>query len=80
MRNAAKTAHVKRDYLMRLGVKWCRGDTSWARATFFFAPDALQAPGRRVSSAKSDATLSRARTSIAAPRSTRISGGRGREL
>jgi hypothetical protein len=80
MRNAAESGHVKGDDLIRLDSIRYRVDTIWHQCARFYRARAFQAPSMRFSSAKSDATLSRARTSIARPRSTRTSGGRGREL
>ena len=81
MRNSMKSMHVKTDYLIGLAAFWYRGDTNKGRiAHSGRAGRALQASGSRRSSAKSDSPPSRARISIAAPRSTSTSHGRGREL
>jgi hypothetical protein len=81
MRNSVKSMHVKTDYLIGLAWFWYRGDTNFVRiAHSGRAGPRAQRSGSRFSGAKSDSTLSRARISIAAPRSTSTSQGRGREL
>ncbi len=80
MRKEMKPVHVKRDYLIRLAIYWCRADTDVRYSTRFDRAAAAQALPRRRSRANSDSTRSRARTSIAWPRSISTSHGRGREL
>lgn len=77
MRKNGEIANVKRDYLIRLARLWYRVDTNSRRIARFARASATQ---RRFSRAKSEATLSRARTSTASPRSIITSHGRGREL
>ena len=77
MHNIVKYVHVKRDYLMRLAGDWYRADTNARHSRAFFTRVRYSSVR---SSAKSDATLSRARTSRAWPASTSTSQGRGREL
>jgi hypothetical protein len=81
MRNSVKSVHVKTDYLIGLAWFWYRGDTNSSRiAHSGRAGPRAQLPGSLRSSAKSDSTLSLSRTSIASPRWTSTSQGRGREL
>ena len=81
MRNSMKSMHVKTDYLIGLAWFWYRGDTNFVHiAHSGRAGPRGQRRGSLDSRAKSDSTLSRARTSTASPPSTSTSHGRGREL
>lgn len=77
MHKGMKTARVKRDYLIRLDIDWYRGDTNHRHSARLAR---VQRRASVFSSAKSDATLSRARISTISPPSTITSHGRGRVL
>jgi len=63
MHNCSQTANVKGDFLNGLGAYWYRIDTNYVRIARFVARSRDHAPGRRLSSAKSDSIGSRARIS-----------------
>ena len=77
MHKEIKYARVKRDYLIRLDTQWYRDDTNSMHSALL-ARD--QDAASVFSSAKREATLSRARISKARAPSTITSQGRGRVL